>query len=66
MSDKKTDTAANANAEAANPSNAAEAAAPTAPAANRTKQKYFGAGLVAGIAAGVGGMLAWQKWGTAS
>lgn len=51
----------NADAQAANA--AANGAVPSTPAARSEKKKYFGAGVVAGIAAGVGGVLAWQRWG---
>ncbi len=42
---------------------AASGAVPSTPAARSEKKKYFGAGMIAGIAAGVGGVLAWQRWG---
>lgn len=41
----------------------AAAAVPSTPAASHTRKKFFGAGLVTGIAAGAGGLWAWQRWG---
>lgn len=57
--------AADAAAETAgNAAGAGPAAAPsTAAATAAAKKKYFGFGLVAGVAAGVGGVFAWNRWG---